>query len=90
MDVSSIGPGTPVTRLQGSKAISNTNVGTTDRPATGDTVQISSTAHYLAAIKTMPPIRQAKVNAAKVAIAAGAYSAPHVIEGTITKLMQQL
>ena len=90
MSISPIGPNTPITRLQGSKATdisqSSQDVGNT---AT-DTVEISDSARYLGEIKKLPDIRESKVQNIRDLIAAGQFETPERINGTVDKLLQEL
>lgn len=89
MSISPIGSNSPITRLQGSKAIGSTQ-GSQDVGRGGqDTVEISDSARYLSEIKNLPDIRSDKVKAARDAIAAGTYETPGRIDGTVDSLLQE-
>ena len=90
MSISPIGSNSPVTRLQGSKAIT-TSQGSQDAGTSAtDTVEISDSARYLSEIKKLPDIREAKVAAARDAIAGGTYETPQKLEVTLNRLMEDL
>jgi len=90
MSISPIGSNTPVTRLHGSTAV-NVAQGLQDADhSESDTVEISDTARYLGEIKRLPEIRQDKVQAARDAIAAGAYETPERLDGTVNALLKEL
>ena len=66
-----------------------------DRPAptpapAGDVVEISTAARLAAKIHDLPEIRQELVQRVKEEIAAGTYETEERIEGTITRLMDEL
>jgi len=90
MNIPSIGSGSPITRLQGSTAVTKTGGSQDANSAPQDTVEISDTARYLNEIKKLPEIRQDKVNTARAAIAAGTYETPERIDGTVSALLRQL
>jgi hypothetical protein len=90
MSVSPIGPSTPITRLQGSKA-SEVVQGLQEAGIPGaDTVEISDSARYLGEIKKLPEVRQDKVQAARDAIASGQLETPERINGTVDRLLEEL
>jgi anti-sigma28 factor (negative regulator of flagellin synthesis) len=91
MSISPIGPNTPITRLQGSKATETLLVrGSQDvSPLATDTVDISDPARYLAVAKD-PPLRLEKVQAMKSLIASGQFETPERINGTVDRLLQEL
>lgn len=66
-----------------------------DRPApppapAGDVVEISTAARLAAKIHDLPEIRQELVQRVREEIAAGTYETEERIEGTITRLMDEL
>ena len=90
MNISPIGTSSPITRLQGSTAVTQ-NSGSQDvTPTHEDTVQISDTARYLSEIKKLPEIRQDKVSAARTAIEAGTYETPQKLDATVNALLNEL
>ena len=90
MNISSIHTGTPVTRLQGSKAETRTQGPQDVSQQPQDTVEISDLARYLGEIKKLPDIRQDKVDAAKAAIAKGTYETPDKIDALASRLLEEL
>jgi anti-sigma28 factor (negative regulator of flagellin synthesis) len=90
MSISPIGPNSPITRLHGSTAVQGIQ-GSQDvgKPST-DTVEISDVARYLSEIKKLPEIRQDKVNAARMAIAAGNYDTPDKLDKVVEGLAEDL
>jgi negative regulator of flagellin synthesis FlgM len=89
MSISPIGPNTPITRLQGSKATDTTS-GSQDAGGTAtDTVEISDSARYLAEIKKLPDTRDSKVQQMRDQIASGQFETPERIDGTVDRLMQE-
>ena len=87
MNISPLGQGSPITRLQGSTA-SGITQGSQDAGRTGqDTVQISDFARYLGEIKNLPDIRQGKVDAVKAQIANGTYETPDKIDHVVNSLL---
>jgi flagellar biosynthesis anti-sigma factor FlgM len=90
MSISPIGSNSPITRLQGSKAL-ETVQGLQDAGAgKTDTVEISDSARYLGEIKKLPDIRADKVQAARDAIASGQFETPERIDGTVDRILQEL
>ena len=90
MNVSPLGSGNPITRLQGSKAVVSSG-GSQDVSRSGeDTVQISDGARYLSEIKRLPDIRPDKVNAARRAIADGTYETKDKLDVTVDRLLNDL
>jgi negative regulator of flagellin synthesis FlgM len=90
MNVSPITSGSPITRLQGSTAVTP-NSGTQDvSPSQQDSVEISDTARYLSEIKKLPDIRQDKVNSVRTAIANGTYETPQKLDATVNALLNEL
>ncbi len=90
MSISPIGSNSPITRLQGSKAVTS-NQGSQDAGARAlDTVEISDSARYLGELKKLPDIREEKVAAAREAIANGSFETPERISGTVDRLLQDL
>lgn len=90
MSVSPIGPGTPVTRLQGSKAVVSSGGSTDVTHSNQDTVQISDTARYLNAIKDLPAVRQDKVDSVRAQIANGTYETSQKLDITASRLLEEL
>ena len=90
MDISSIGSTTPITRLQGSKAVGSAQGLQDAGQDTTDTVQISDSARYLSEIKQLPDVRSDKVASARDSIAAGTYETPERINGTVDRLLEEL
>ena len=90
MSISPIGSNTPVTRLQGSKAIDSFQGSQDVSTSPTDTVEISDGARYLAEIKKLPDIRDDKVQAARDLIASGQFETPERIDGTVDRLLQEL
>ena len=90
MSISPIGPNTPITRLQGSKA-SETIPGSQDAATSKtDTVEISDSARYLGEIRKLPDIRLDKVQQARDLIATGQFETPERIDGTVDRLLHEL
>jgi flagellar biosynthesis anti-sigma factor FlgM len=89
MSISPIGPNTPITRLQGSKATeipqSSQDAGATST----DTVEISDSARYLGEIKKLPDVRESKVQNMRDLISSGQFETPERIDGTVDRLMQE-
>ncbi len=90
MNISPISTSSPITRLQGSTAVTQTSGSQDVTPTHEDTVQISDTARYLNEIKKLPEIRQDKVDAARTAIAAGTYETPQKLDATVNALLNEL
>ena len=90
MNSSPLGSTGPITRLQGSTAVTPSGGSKDLSPASQDTVEISDSARYLSEIKKLPDIRQDKVDAARTAIAAGVYETPQRIDGTVNALLGEL
>ncbi|MFO0961510.1 MAG: flagellar biosynthesis anti-sigma factor FlgM [Phycisphaerales bacterium] len=55
-----------------------------------DRVELSEHAHHLDAIRAMPDVRAAKVEAIKAAIANGTYESPEKLQATIEGLLRDL
>lgn len=89
MSISPIGSNSPITRLQGSTAISTPPTRLQDADGDTDTVEISDSARYLSELKGMPDVRQDKVSAARDAIANGSFETPERIDGTVDALMKE-
>ncbi len=91
MSISPIGSNSPITRLQGSKATteiqSSQDVNTSSAT---DTVEISDGARYLAHLKSLPDVREDKVQAARASIASGKFETPDRIDGTVDRLLSEL
>jgi flagellar biosynthesis anti-sigma factor FlgM len=90
MSISPIGPNTPITRLQGSKATDITSGSQEAATSRTDTVEISDSARYLEEIKKLPEIRLDKVRQARELIAAGQFETPERIDGTVDRLLLEL
>ena len=90
MSISPIGPNTPITRLQGSKATDVPQSSQDVSTSKTDTVEISDSARYLGEIKKLPDIRQDKVQKARDLIASGQFETPDRINGTVDRLLQEL
>ena len=89
MNITSVGSGTPVTRLQGSKA-ANGNVLSQDASAPGeDTVEISDVARYLSEIKKLPDVREDKVAAAREGIANGTLDTPANLDSALNSFLDE-
>ena len=90
MSISPIGSNSPITRLQGSKALEKVQGLQDAGVSRTDTVEISDSARYLGVIKNLPDIRQDKVAAAREAIASGRFETPERINGTVDRLLEDL
>ena len=90
MSISPIGPNTPITRLQGSKATDVPQSSQDVSTSKTDTVEISDSARYLGEIKKLPDIRQDKVQQARDLIASGQFETSDRINGTVDRLLQEL
>ncbi|HEY4329691.1 MAG TPA: flagellar biosynthesis anti-sigma factor FlgM [Phycisphaerae bacterium] len=90
MSISPIGSGTPITRLQGSKATDITQSSQDVSTGKTDTVEISDSARYLGEIKKLPDVRASKVQQARDLIASGQFETPERINGTVDRLLQEL
>ena len=90
MSISPIGPNTPITRLQGSKATDVPQSSQDVSTSKTDTVEISDSARYLGEIKKLPDIRLDKVQQARDLIASGQFETPDRINGTVDRLLQEL
>ena len=90
MSISPIGTNSPITRLQGSKAVTQAQGSQDAGTRALDTVEISDAARYLGEIRKLPEIRQEKVAAARDAIAAGTYETPQKLDVTVNRLMEDL
>jgi Anti-sigma-28 factor, FlgM len=90
MSISPIGSNTPITRLQGSKAVGVAEGSQDADHDSPDTVQISDGARYLSEIKGLPEIRTDKVQAARDSIAAGTFETPERVNGTVDAVMEDL
>lgn len=55
-----------------------------------DRVELSEHAHHLDAIRAMPDVRMAKVEAIKAAIANGTYESPEKLQSAIDGLLRDL
>ncbi len=89
MSITPIGPNTPITRLQGSKATDTTSSSQDAGATATDTVEISDSARYLGEIKKLPDIRDSKVQQMRDQIASGQFETPERIDGTVDRLMQE-
>ena len=89
MSISPIGPNSPITRLQGSTAVTVSQGSQDVGRSVSDTVEISDTARYLGEIKLLPDIRHDKVQAARDAIAAGTFETPERLNGTVRALLNE-
>ena len=90
MSISPIGSNSPITRLQGSKAL-EAGQSSQDADSGGlDTVEISDSARYLGEIRRLPDIREGKVQAARDAIASGQFETSTRIDGTVDRLLEEL
>jgi len=90
MSISPIGPGSPITRLHGSKA-TDILQGSQDAGARAtDTVEISDSARYLGEIKKLPDVRHDKVREMRDLIASGQFETSERIDGTIERLLKEL
>jgi flagellar biosynthesis anti-sigma factor FlgM len=87
MSVSPIGPGYPVTRLQGSTAVSRSGGSTDVSQSSQDTVEISDSARYLSALKDLPDVRQDKVDSVKSQLQAGTYETSDKVDSTVDSLL---
>ena len=90
MSISPIGSNSPITGLQGSKAVSVAQGLQDANHSATDTVEISDTARYLGEIKQLPDVRQEKVQAARDSIATGTFETPQRLDGTVSALMKEL
>ena len=90
MSISPIGPNTPITRLQGSKATEISQGSQDAASSKTDTVEISDSARYLGEIKKLPDIRLEKVQTARDLIASGQFETPERINGTVDRLLEAL
>ena len=90
MSISPIGSNSPITRLQGSKAIDPAQAPQEAAARSLDTVEISDSARYLSELRKLPDIRQEKVDAVREQIAAGTYITPDKIDATVNALLQDL
>ena len=90
MSISPIGPNSPITRLQGSKATDVPQSSQDVSTSKTDTVEISDSARYLGEIKKLPDIRQDKVQQARDLIASGQFETSDRINGTVDRLLQEL
>ena len=90
MSISPIGSNSPITRLQGSKALENPQGLQDVDTREADTLEISDSARYLGEIKKLPDIRQDKVQAARELIAAGRFETSERINGTVDRLLEEL
>jgi flagellar biosynthesis anti-sigma factor FlgM len=90
MSISPVGSNTPITRLQGSKAVDVAQGSQDADRSLSDTVEISDTARYLGALKELPDVRQDKVQAARDDIAAGTFETPERLDGTVNALLKQI
>ncbi len=90
MSISPIGPNTPITRLQGSKATEISQSSQDAGTAVTDTVEFSDSARYLAEIKKLPDVRESKVQQMRDLIASGQFETPERIDGTVDRLLQEL
>ncbi|MEI8195040.1 MAG: flagellar biosynthesis anti-sigma factor FlgM [Phycisphaerae bacterium] len=90
MNISPLGSGGPVTRLQGRTAISSSSAGSQDVSRAGqDTVEISDVARYLGEVKKLPDIRQEKVDLAKQAIASGTLDTPEKLDAAVGRMIDE-
>ncbi|HVT80633.1 MAG TPA: flagellar biosynthesis anti-sigma factor FlgM [Phycisphaerae bacterium] len=90
MSISPIGPNTPITRLQGSKATEISQSSQDVGGAATDTVEISDSARYLGEIKKLPDVRESKVQQMRDLIASGQFETPERINGTVDRLLAEL
>lgn len=89
MNISPIGSGTPITRLQGSKATNSTQRSQDVSTTSSDTVEISDVARYLGEIKRMPEIRQDKVDTARQALANGTLDTPEKLDAAVGRMLDE-
>jgi hypothetical protein len=89
MSISPIGFNSPITRLQGSKALESSQGLQDVDTRESDTVEISDSARYLGEIRKLPDIRQDKVDNARALIAAGKFETPDRINGTVDRLLEE-
>ena len=89
MSISPIGNNSPVTRLQGRTAVTDSQGSQDASRSMADTVEISDAARYLGDIKQLPGIRHEKVQAARDAIAAGRFETPQRLDGTVRALLDE-
>ena len=95
----SLGPTGPLTRTGAASSaapITPANAtppldgdGRLDRRITGDRVEVSNFARYLEKLRRLPDARLSRVNAARKAIAAGAYDDQRVLEATIQRMSEE-
>ena len=90
MSISPIGSSTPITRLQGSKAVISAQGSQEADQTASDTVQISDSARYLSELKKLPEVRSDKVAAARQQIESGTFETPERINGTVDALLPEL
>ena len=90
MSISPIGSNSPITRLQGSTAVTATQGSQDVSTRATDTVEISDSARYLGELKKLPAIRENKVAATRDAIAKGTYETPEKLAVTVNRLMEDL
>lgn len=90
MSISPIGSNPPITRLQGSTAVTATQRSQDVSTRATDTVEISDSARYLSELKKLPAIRQDKVAAARDSLANGTYETPEKLAVTVNRLMEDL
>jgi len=89
MSISPIGFNSPITRLQGSKALESSQGLQDVDTRESDTVEISDSARYLGEIRKLPDIRQDKVDNARALIAAGKFETSDRINGTVDRLLEE-
>jgi negative regulator of flagellin synthesis FlgM len=90
MNISPLGSGAPVTRLQGRTAVDSTQAGLQDvSRASQDTVEISDVAQYLGAVKQLPDIRQGMVDSARQQIAAGTLDTPEKLDAAVGSMIDE-
>ena len=89
MSISPIGSNSPITRLQGSKALESSQGLQDVDTRESDTVEISDSARYLGEIRKLPDIRQDKVDNARALIAAGKFETSDRINGTVDRLLEE-
>ena len=90
MSISPIGSNSPITRLQGSTAVTTAQGSQDAGTRAPDTVEISDSARYLGELKKLPAIREDKVAAARDSIAAGSYETPAKLAVTVNRLLEDL
>lgn len=101
-DIGQVGPSSPLGALDAAHRVNEATAAlraaqqsevspSAPRWAEGrDRVELSEHAHHLEAIRSLPDVRSAKIEAIKQAIADGTYESPEMLQATLDRLLEDV